>query len=104
MANEVEDLYLQPWQEVAGTCVKIAISETGTAIVLQTNSKKYRLLLPHTRCKPEELRRKLIAVLKTESLDRPFLIRKMDVMTKTAEQKMAHFMLKTIRNKAFEYS
>ena len=85
MTDQVEDLYLKQWEEVAGTCVEIADVETGTIIVLQVNKKKYRLRLPHIQFQPKTLQQEYIAVLKTESLEKPFLIRKMDTYGNNCE-------------------
>ena len=92
MTNEAKDLHLQPWQEVSGTCIKAVVVEAGIVIVLQANNKKYRLHLPQIQNKPENLQRQLIAVLKTESPERPFLIRRIEAATKTTMVRAAASM------------
>ena len=76
MTNEVEELYLRVWQEIRGTCVDIAVVEAGTVIILQTNNNRHRLRLPSIQSNSTDLQKQRIAVIKTDRVKSPYLIRK----------------------------
>ena len=76
MTSEVEDLYLQPWQEIVGICIAMLAYKDGTTLVMQAGNKKYRLHLSQVRIKPEILNQQRIGVLRTQ---RPFLVRTIGV-------------------------
>ena len=78
MTDQIQELYLRPWQEIIGKCIQTTTTKIETIITLQTKGKKYRLHLPCTQEKPETLQGRYIAILKTDDLENPFLIRKLD--------------------------
>lgn len=84
MTSQVEDLYLQPWQEALGTCLEVAVAETEAVVVLETENSRYRLRLLGIKSLPKTLQGQTIAVLRTDSLESPFVLRKVAEAEKIA--------------------
>ena len=83
MSDLIHELSLGVWQEIAGKCIKIAQTEDEAMIILQTNNQKYSIRLPRTRRKLETLQGQQIAILKTDDVEKPFLIRKVSTFKTT---------------------
>jgi len=75
--DEIEELYLQPWQEAKGRCTKVVIAESETIILLQMKGKEYKLHLTSILKDAEDLRGQRISILKTDDTQRPIIVIKM---------------------------
>jgi hypothetical protein len=63
---------------VIGKCDQIFAVGTGTVIVIKTGAKAYKLLLRSFKERPETLLGQTIGIIKTDDIERPFIVRKID--------------------------
>lgn len=83
MEDQVEEVYLRPWEEMIGVCTAVMQNGANTTLVIESKQriKKWKVHLYGYTKEVNNLIGQPIAILRTESAKYPFLIRKVTAPT-----------------------